>query len=183
MMWTKPFSSVIVHSAVPYKSDTTWTQMWFEVRASDFPEHDECTEGGTRECSPTGVKKRKKKQEIKIRLGVKRLHGKDFYFFLNNLLSYWVTCTAGAAERASVKHIMHMSSASCFRQPVLLSQPCRHGRQVSSFLTPPQGCPQGWVLLQACFAYSWMRNGGNWYSLLQQNLIDHITLYYVQCLC
>lgn len=54
-----------------------------------------------------------------------------------------VTCTAGAAERASVKQIMHMSSASCFRQRVLLSQPCRQGRQLSSFFTPPQGCPHG----------------------------------------
>lgn len=76
-----------------------------------------------------------------------------------------VTWTAGAAERASVKQIMHMSSASCFRQPVFLSQPCRHGRQVSSFFTPPQGCPQGWVLLQASLEYSWgTQCEGDWWS-------------------
>jgi hypothetical protein len=62
---------------------------------------------------------------------------------------------AGAAESASVKQIMHMSSASCFSVVALLSQPCRQGRQCSSFLTPPHGCPQGCVLLQAILAYSY----------------------------
>lgn len=79
------------------------------------------------------------------------------------------TCSAGAAERASVKQIIHMSSASCFRQPAFLSQPCRHGRQESSFLTPPHGCPQGWVLLQASFAYSW----GRWWKRMLKNYSRH----------
>jgi hypothetical protein len=62
---------------------------------------------------------------------------------------------AGAAERASVKHIMHMSSASCFSVVAFLSQPCKQGKQCSSFLTPPHAWPQGCVLLQAILAYSY----------------------------
>lgn len=71
------------------------------------------------------------------------------------LVIWWSTWMAGAADRASVKQIMHMSSASCFRQPVFLSQPCKQGKHNSSFFTPPQGWPHAWVLLQASFAYSY----------------------------
>lgn len=67
------------------------------------------------------------------------------------------TWIAGAADRASVKQIMHISSASCFREASVLKQPCRQGRHSSSFLTPPHGWPHGWVLLQASFAYSYTR--------------------------
>lgn len=108
---------------------------------------------------------------VQLRTGKKKksliLHEKKFYPEVNgtHTLIFRATCTAGAAERASVKQIIHMSSASCFRQPVFLSQPCRHGRQLSSFLTPPQGCPQGWVLLQASLAYSWGRqHEKNWWG-------------------
>lgn len=134
---------------LPCKWDTTWTQMWFWVRASGFQGHGECTEGGTHECSPT---ERGRKYRIRI---IQRVSLQSDGQMHTSLEVLRVTWTAGAAERASVKQIMHMSSASCFRQPVFLSQPCRHGRQVSSFFTPPQGCPQGWVLLQANLEYSW----------------------------
>lgn len=72
----------------------------------------------------------------------------------NNSLCTWI---AGAADRASVKQTMHISSASCFRHTAVLSQPCRQGRHISSFFTPPHGWPHGWVLLQASFAYSYAK--------------------------
>lgn len=154
-MWTKPSSSVMAHR-VPYL--TNWTQHEPKCNSRPEPAIFQNTTSALKVEHMSAVqlgwekKKKKKKQELNIRTIIS-----DPFALKGHILSYWVTCTAGAAERASVKQIIHMSSASCFRQPVLLSQPCKHGRQLSSFLTPPQGCPQGWVLLQACFAYSWKR--------------------------
>lgn len=114
------------------------------------------------------------------------IEGKLFHQLVKLIVR--ATCTAGAAESASVKQIIHMSSASCFRQPVFLSQPCRHGRQLSSFLTPPQGCPQGWVLLQASLAYSWgrqheklvrPRSHSKIYTLLHNSTLLNMCLGYV----
>ena len=68
------------------------------------------------------------------------------------------TSIAGAAESASVKQIIHMSSASCFScswSPV--RHLCRHGRQGSSSFTPPHRWPQDRTLLHAVLAYSCAR--------------------------
>lgn len=147
---------------LPCKWDTTWSQMWFLVRASGFQERGECTEGGTHECSPT-EKGSTNSQNTHWEQANK--HSTDLMHL--SAQSSSVTWTAGAAERASVKQIMHMSSASCFRQPVFLSQPCRQGKQLSSFLTPPQGCPHGWVLLQASLEYSCGSQQRNWWGFLK----------------
>jgi len=68
----------------------------------------------------------------------------------------WPHCNwiAGAQDRASVKQIMHMSSASCFKS-VPDTQRWRQGKQVLSFLTPPQMWPQEWIMLHAFLACSW----------------------------
>lgn len=76
----------------------------------------------------------------------------------NNLLmglisGLYYTCKAGAQASASVKQIMHISSASCFKV-VSDEQPCRHGRHVVSPNTPPHMCPQLSNFKQAVLAYS-----------------------------
>jgi hypothetical protein len=66
---------------------------------------------------------------------------------------------AGAADRASVKQIMHMSSASCFRFAELPEQRNNQGRHSDSPRTPPQGWPQPSVLRHAFREYScWLRS-------------------------
>jgi hypothetical protein len=66
---------------------------------------------------------------------------------------------AGAADRASVKQIMHMSSASCFRFAELPEQRNKQGRHSDSPRTPPQGWPQPSVLRHAFREYScWLRS-------------------------
>ena len=61
---------------------------------------------------------------------------------------------AGAADRASVKQIMHMSSASCFRFDELPEIRNKQGRHSDSLRTPPQGWRQASVLRQAFREYS-----------------------------
>jgi len=75
----------------------------------------------------------------------------------------WKACPqssriTGAADRASEKQIMHMSSAS-WRSGTLASvslptQPCRHGRQGRSSRMPPQKWPQARVRVHEFLACS-----------------------------
>lgn len=62
------------------------------------------------------------------------------------------TCIEGAADKASVKQIIHISSASCLRLELEEEHPWRHGKQTSSPLIPPQIWPHGWILLHALVA-------------------------------
>ena len=64
-----------------------------------------------------------------------------------------LTWIAGAQDRASVKQIIHMSSASCLRAS-FDEQPCRHGKHTTSPLIPPHIWPHGCSLLQALRACS-----------------------------
>jgi len=69
------------------------------------------------------------------------------------------TWIAGAHDKASVKQIMHMSSASCLRVG-LDEQPWRHGKHTTSPLMPPHIWPQGCSLLQALRACSCFKEKG-----------------------
>ena len=74
---------------------------------------------------------------------------------LKGLCQLLLTRIAGAAESASVKQIMHMSSASCLSTSwSSVRHRLRHGRHSNSLFIPPHTWPQDNVLLQALAAYS-----------------------------
>ncbi len=61
----------------------------------------------------------------------------------------------GMGHRASVKQIMHMSSASC-RRPLEAADehPCKQGKQLVSLRIPPQKWPQSRTLTHANLEFS-----------------------------
>lgn len=69
------------------------------------------------------------------------------------------TCIAGAAESASEKQIIHMSSASCLREWEL-EHPWRQGRHSASPFKPPHRWPHSWVCTHASRLYSCQVSNG-----------------------